>query len=316
MLNRPISKMEAMLVEVLAGGVAAGLARAEEERKVLQMQQYFPPRLAAKLANHPELLEGRETDVTVLVCDLRGFSRITEKLGPAKTVRWISDILTVISQCVLDEEGVVVDYIGDEMMAMWGAPEDQPDHATRACRAALAMLEHLPRLNAEWQPKLDVELGLGIGINSGIAQVGNVGSRVKFKYGPLGNTVNVASRVQGATKYLKTPLLITDATQHRLDHRFQTRRLCQVRVVNIEQPVSLFELTGLVPESWLQLKKGYEEALEEFSGRRFREACRILGDLIPRHRNDGPALILLSRAVACLVEEPDPFDPVWELPGK
>ena len=319
-VQRPISQLEAMLVEVLASGVAAGLARVEQERAALQvrlqMEQFFGPSLAAKLEDHPELLQGRDKDVSILFCDIRGFSRISEKLGPKKTVEWIADVMGDLSQCVQDHQGVVVDYIGDELMAMWGAPDDQPDHAKLACRAALAMYDHLPLMNERWQAILQEPLGIGIGINSGIAQVGNVGSRLKFKYGALGNTVNLASRVQGATKYLKARLLITDSAHAHLDGSFHTRRLCQVRVVNIAQPVTLFEVVGPNQEGWSGLKPLYEQALEEFTKGQFRQACRILGRLILDYPNDGPALLLLSRAVACLVEEPDKFDPVMVLSGK
>ena len=319
-IKEPISQLEAMLVEVLASGVAAGLARVEQERAALrtrlQMEHFFTPSLAAKLEHHPELLVGRDTEVSVLFCDIRGFSRITEQLGPARTVELIADVMGVLTQCVLDHDGVVVDYIGDALMAMWGAPEDQPDHAIRACRTALAMFDALPALNEHWQPIVKETLNLSIGVNSGTAQVGNVGSRIKFKYGALGNTVNLASRVQGATKHLKAASLITEATRATLDDSFLIRRLCQVRVVNIEQPVTLYELVTPTPADWAVLKNDYEQALDEFTRGHFRPACRLLGRLILDHPNDGPALLLLSRAVACLVETPDPFDPVMVLEGK
>lgn len=319
-IQSPISQLEALLVEVLASGVAAGLARVEHEkvalRARLQMEQFFTPRLAAKLADHPELLTGRDTWVSVLFCDIRGFSRITEKLGSAKTVEWMSDVMGCLCQIVLDHDGVVVDQIGDELMVMWGAPEDQPNHAVLACRTALALLDSLPALNDRWRAVLQEPIDLGIGINSGFAQVGNVGSKIKFKYGALGNTVNLASRVQGATKHLKTPLLITESTRAFLDDTWQTRRLCQVRVVNIRQPVTLFELIAPGRSHWASLKQGYEHALEEFTQGKFRETCRTIGRIMTRHPDDGPSLILLSRAVACLVEEPEAFDPVMVLPGK
>jgi adenylate cyclase len=319
-IKEPISQLEAMLVEVLASGVAAGLSRVEQEqaalRTRLQWEQYMTPRLAARLVDHPELLVGRDTDISVLFCDIRGFSRITEKLGPAKTVELMSDVMNVLTECVMDRDGVVVDYVGDEVMAMWGAPEDQPDHAARACRAALAMFDTLPTLNERWQAIVNESLNFGIGINSGSAQVGNVGSRIKHKYGALGNTVNLASRVQGTTKFLKSSLLITEATQQRLKDQFPTRRLCQVRVVNIEQPVALYELADANRAGWANLKRDYEHALEEFSRGNFRQACQILGRVILDHPNDGPSLILLSRSVGCLVEKPDPFDAVMVLQEK
>jgi adenylate cyclase len=313
-IKEPISQLEAMLVEVLASGVAAGLSRVEQEqaalRTRLQWEQYMTPRLAARLVDHPELLTGRDKEITVLFCDIRGFSRITEKLGPAKTVELMSDVMNVLTECVMDRDGVVVDYVGDEVMAMWGAPEDQPDHAARACRAALAMFESLPSLNERWQAIVKEPLNFGIGINTGNAQVGNVGSRIKAKYGALGNTVNLASRVQGATKFLKASLLITEATKKSVDDTFQTRRLCQVRVVNIEQPVGLYELAGPNRTGWTSLKRDYEQALEEFTHGNFRQACQILGRVILDYPNDGPSLVLLARAVGCLVQKPDPFDPV------
>ncbi len=245
-----------------------------------------------------------------MFCDIRGFSRITEKLGPAKTVELMSDVMNELTQCVMDRDGVVVDYVGDEVMAMWGAPEDQPDHPARACRAALAMFEALPVLNERWQAVVKEPLNFGIGINSGSAQVGNVGSRIKHKYGALGNNVNLASRVQGATKFLKASMLITEATKNRLDDTFPTRRLCQVRVVNIEQPVALYELARPNRPDWANLKRDYEHALDEFTRGNFRQACQILGRLILDHPNDGPSLVLLARSVSCLVQTPEPFDPV------
>jgi class 3 adenylate cyclase len=259
---------------------------------------------------------GRDTNVSILFCDIRGFSRIAEKLGPGKTVELMSDVMSVLTQCVLDREGVVVDYVGDEIMSMWGAPDHQPDHAARACKAALTMFEQLPALNERWQGVIHEPIHIGVGINSGIAQVGNVGSRMKFKYGALGNIVNLGNRVQGVTKHLKTSLLITDATRAWLDESFATRRLCRVRVINIAEPVTVFELAEPNQPGWDQLKEGYELALDEFSRGEFREASRILGQLILDYPNDGPSQILLARTVACQAANAETFDPVLVLSQK
>ena len=307
-------------MEVLARGVAAGLARLAQEQAALaarvQFEQFFTPELARHLAREPDLLKGRDAEVTILFCDIRGFSRVSERLGPARTVEWVSEVMEALSDCVRAHAGVLVDYVGDELMAMWGAPGEQPDHARLACRAALDMLARLPPLNERWQAVLQEPMGLGIGINTGPARVGNTGSRHKFKYGPLGNTVNLASRGQGATKYLKCKLLITGATAAKLDSEFAARRLCQVRVVNIGQPVALHELVPVGQAGWPEARVTYEEALGEFERRNFSRAARILGDWRERQPGDAPALLLLSRAVQCMVEEPDPFDSVWVLPGK
>lgn len=315
-----ITRLEAMLVDLLASGVAAGLARVEQEQAALrarvQFEQFFTPQLARQLEIRPELLRGQDAAVSILFCDIRGFSRISERLGPEGTVEWIRATMGALSECVQEHGGVLVDYIGDELMAMWGAPEEQADHAQRACRAALAMRARLPALNARWQSVLREEMDIGIGVNSGVARVGDIGSTLKFKYGVLGNTVNLCSRVQGATKYLKTPALITEATRSQLGPEFALRRLCRVRVVNIVDPVTLYELAGAQAPDWDRLQRTYEEALASFESKQFRLAARKLGELLHEHPDDGPSLVLMARTVNCLVDEPAAFDPVWELPGK
>jgi adenylate cyclase len=146
--------------------------------------------------------------------------------------------------------------------------------------------------------------------------VGEVGTEHKFKYGPRGHTVNLASRVQGATKYLRVPALITGATRAGLGDTFAARRLTRVRVVNIAEPVELYELTADVPAAAADLRAGYEAALAAFEANELGTAARLLGGLLDAHRGDGPALLLLSRAVNALLPDAPPFDPVWQLPGK
>jgi adenylate cyclase len=315
----PITEGEALLVELLARGVAAGLARLEQEQTAaalrVQFEQFFSPDLARELLTRPDLLIGRKVEVSVLFCDIRRYSAISGRLSPERNVEWVGDVLGAASECVLAEGGVLVDYIGDALMAMWGAPQPQSDHAARAGRAALAMLARMPELNARWQEMLEEPMSLGVGVNTGEAHVGNTGSRHKFQYGALGHEVNLASRVQGATKYFKTDLLVTEATRRGLGAAFAVRRLCSVRVVNIGDPVALYELSaGGV--GWSDRAARYELALADFEAGRFRQAARALGGLLGDHPGDGPAMLLLSRAAACMVEEPEPFDPVWVLPGK
>ena len=319
-----ISRADAMLVETLATGVAAGIARLEQEQAALaarvRFEQFFSAELADQLTQHPDLLDGRDAEVTLLFCDICGFSRISERLGPQGTMQWINDVLGVASECVIHRQGVLVDYVGDELLAMWGAPAAQPDHARLACLAAIDIWQSLPELNERWLPKLQEPTKLGIGVNTGVARVGNTGTRRKFKYGPLGNTVNVCSRVQGATKYLKTGIIATSATHDRLDDSLARRRLCQVRVMNIAQPITLFELCPQPSDEWRALAAKYDEALAEFEQQRFSRTTAILGELLEKHPDDGPATVLLSRAAGLLADQlagrAAAFDPVWELPGK
>jgi adenylate cyclase len=178
------------------------------------------------------------------------------------------------------------------------------------------MLRSLPDVSRTWQSTIGEPIKVGIGVNSGMARVGNTGARRKFKYGPLGNTVNLASRVQGATKFLKTDLLVTEDTRNELAPDTPARRLCTVRVVNIQGAVDLYEIRPDPDSTWAGLSLAYEDALRRFEQRDFHQATRILGNILADHPQDGPSLVLLSRAVGELIRPTDPFDPVWELSGK
>lgn len=315
-----VTHLEALLVQTLASGVAAGLARMDQEKASLarkvQFEQFFSPELSARLDAEPDLLTGRDAEVTVLFCDIRGFSSVSERLGPAQTMEWVGSVMSTLSDQVAATGGVLVDYIGDEMMAMWGAPSPQANHAMLACMAARLMAEQASKIDAAWMETIGCPTSFGIGVNSSIARVGNTGSSRKFKYGPLGNGVNLASRVQGATKYLKVPSIITGSTKVLLDDSFLTRRLCRVRVVNIVEPVELFELDcGSDPRTRERFRH-YEDALAAFEAGNFSAAAQALGNLLAAWPADGPSLVLLSRAVDCMIREPQDFSPVWELPGK
>jgi adenylate cyclase len=309
-----------MLIEVLAVGLSAGLARLEQEHSALALQtkfeQFFTPDLARQLATRPELLSGQDQEISVLFCDIRDFSRITRNHGTALTLDWTNDVLSTLSDCVAEHQGVLVDYIGDELMAMWGAPESQPNHAELACRAALEMLSSLPALNDRWLKQLGEPTVVGIGINTGLTRVGNTGSRRKFKYGPLGDTVNVASRVQGAGKYFKSNLVITRATYDRLGPGFQCRPLGWARLVHIDEPIQLYELCPPNQPQVCEICKTYEDGLSAFEAKNFREAIGILGHLVSIHRDDGPSVALLARAISAMSEDPANFDPAFRLPGK
>lgn len=315
-----ITELEAAMVELLASAVAAGLARIKQEEKAIAarvtFQQFFAPSLAERLESLPDLLKGRNTDVTVLFCDIRGFSRVNERLDAEPTIEWIGDVLGMLSECVMERGGVLVDYVGDELLAMWGAPDESPDHPEQACQAAIEMLQGLADIDDTWEEILGQKTRVGIGINSGPAFVGNVGSHLKFKYGALGNTVNLGSRIQGITKKVGCDILISEATDSRLSSDLASRKVCHVRVVNIEEPVALYELAPRQTEQWLELKNRYESSLDNFVDRKFADATRMLGEILAEHP-DGPSLLLLSRSVNAMVHGGgEPNHPVWELDSK
>jgi adenylate cyclase len=318
-----IRPLEAQIVQVLAAAVGAGLARQEKQAEAeacqIRFAQFFSERLARALENDPHLLEGRLREVTILFSDVRNYSRISEQLGPRETVRLMQDVMELQSAAVGQLDGVVVDYYGDGLLAMWNAPTDQPDHADRACRAALAALEGMPSLAQTWNERLDTPLSLGIGLNTGTALVGNTGSRVKIKYGPMGQTVNLASRVETATKQLGVPIVITGTTRAQLADSFATRRLGRARLAGVAQPVDLYELHSAASSTqWSARRDTFETALEHFESRRWAEACQVLYPLLLEGGGnyDMPSLHLISRAVECLKTMPAQFDPVMDLSKK
>ena len=159
---------------------------------------------------------------------------------------------------------------------------------------------------------------VSVGINTGEAFVGNIGTPQKFKYGALGNTVNLASRVQGACKYARARVLVTGNTIDRLTGPLNNRRLGQIRVTNIAAPVHIHELAPSTEDAaWQQLTREFSTALTLFEAGEFRKASSVLGSLLEEYPNDGPSLLLMSRAVTELLRhDSSKFDPVWELPGK
>jgi adenylate cyclase len=302
-LPRPVN------LKLLRARVNSSLER--QRLREQELARYFTPRLARQLRRRPELLAtGRSTEVSVLFCDIVGFSRVSERLGPEQTIQWLSAVLTAMSGCVMTEDGVLVDYTGDQIMALWGAPYDQPDHAARACRCAAAMMHALPALDAAWRSVTQQETAVSIGINTGPAYVGNIGTPQKFKFGALGNTVNLASRVQGATRHMGVSVLVTAHTRAQAAGDFAARRLGKVRVNNIEEPVELYELFACPGPASTKLTAGYESALRCCEDGALEAASDSLCGLLEEFPADGPALLLMSRTIGA------EFEQVWTVPGK
>lgn len=324
--------LKAVLVDLLACGVSAGLARQRQEREAAKAQalfeQFFSESLARQLRDRPDMLKGKTAVVTLLFCDIRGYSTVSRRLGPEKTEEWLHQVLGVLSKCVLDEDGVLVDYIGDELLAMWGAPQPQPDQTERAVRAGLNMLRSLAGLNKTWRDRVGSELEVGVGINRGEAQVGNWGSEYKFKYGALGDAVNVASRVQGVTKYLKCRLLVTAAAREHLGGRYASRRVVRIKLVNIDEPVDLYEVAAAADgrAEFFAASEGALDKLEQaldvlardgrFDRGALAAAARQAGALLEGHPSDGPLILTLSRATDALVRDGLGCEKVWTPPGK
>jgi adenylate cyclase len=180
--------------------------------------------------------------MTVMFCDLRGFTTLSHSMDPQSLVAYINEYMTAMTDVIFRHDGVLDKYIGDEIMAFWNAPRDQPDHAQRACQAALEMVQELQRLHASWARRNLPQLDIGIGINTGPMVVGNMGSRDRLAYTVIGDTVNVASRLQSLNKELGTRVLVTEATKQQAGEAFPYRSLDQVKVRGRDEALNVYEI--------------------------------------------------------------------------
>ena len=231
----------------------------ERERKKIRgaFSYYVSSSVVNEMLKSPERLKlgGDKKDLSVLFSDIRGFTTISEGLTPEELVHLLNEYLTVMTDIVFKYDGTLDKYIGDALMAVYGAPLDQPDHPVKACQSALDMMDGLKALNEKWILEGKKPLDIGIGINTGPMMVGNMGSEQRFDYTVMGDAVNLGSRLEGANKSYKTHILISDATYQRVKDEFDCMELDSVRVKGKSLPVSIYQLIG---------EKGYipKESLE------------------------------------------------------
>jgi len=211
--------------------------------------RYLSPELVKRIASDPKQLElgGEEREMTVLFCDIRSFSHISEQLDPPSIIRFLINFLTPMCDILLDRKATIDKFIGDAILAFWNAPLDDPDQHANAARSALAMLDRLKQLNAEMPGKPDEpwpgNVAIGIGLNSGPCCVGNMGSAQRLSYSLIGDTVNLASRIEGLTKYYKVPIAMGSAMHDALPE-FASVELDLVRVVGRDTPEAVYALLG------------------------------------------------------------------------
>ncbi len=315
-----ITSLEAQLVQMLASTVGAGIVRDRATKSKAQFEQFFSSELAKELDKNPNLLVGREQEITAMFSDLRGFTALSNILKPAEICMLLQDIMEHLSEQIQIEGGVIVDYAGDGILAMWNAPVEQLDHVERACKAALAMHKGFPDVCTRWSHLLgDFPIGLGIGINTGVALVGNTGSKRKFKYGPMGLTVNLASRLEASTKLLGLPLVISAASKAKLSTNYPTRRLGQAMFPGVSLPVEIFECKDLSATSeWQENKILYETALQHFEAKSFGHAIKTLTPLIEKHGQgkliDSPSLKLIRKSLEGLESTSGEFSSIlWSM---
>lgn len=235
--------------------------------------RYVSPQILAELTAHPETLAlgGKKAVLTLLFSDLQGFTTISEKLPPEKVVQFLNLHMTAMSNIIYRHGGTIQTFLGDGIFAFWGAPVENPDHALLACRAAVEMLEENQRLSPELVQAGYEPAVLRIGLNSGPVVVGNMGSAERFDYTPIGDSVNLAARLEGVNKLYKTGILLSASTAAEVGDRLALRRVDKVRVKGKDEPIEIF-----TPCPDDDLREAAEEAIAAYRSQEWDVAeCRF-----------------------------------------
>ena len=317
------------LAAVYLATSSLGFMRTEGERRQVRaaFANYLSPALVAQLADHPERLRlgGETRDMTLMFCDVRGFTAISEgfKSNPQGLTRLINRLLTPLTECILDREGTIDKYMGDCIMAFWNAPLDVENHAHNACDSALAMRNALKRLNEARQQEAKqanetfLPLNVGIGINCGDCLVGNMGSDQRFDYSVLGDAVNLASRLEGQSKNYGVDIVLGEDVEKRVRDDFAIIELDLIAVKGKTEAVHIFALLGdgaMAASSAFKTFNGLHKAmLVAYRNQHWDDALQLIAQC--RDAADGFASLavlydLYAERIALFRQTPPPAD--WD----
>jgi len=294
-----------------------------EKRKIRKtFSQYLSPDVISLIEKDPQKYVrpgGEIKELTVMFSDIRGFTTISEGLTPDELVSLLNEYLGEMTEIVFANQGTLDKYIGDAVMAFWGSPLPQEDHAVRACECALQMIHSLERLNAKWTAEGRRAISIGIGLNTGLLNVGTMGSAKRLSWTVMGDNVNLASRLEGINKEYHTQIVISEATYHQVKNRFVCRELDKIRVKGKKLPVKIYELLDVVAEKskYESLLTQFEDATEAYRSQDWRTAIAKFGELLCQYPADGPTQVFLQRAVEFLENAPEAdWDGVYEMKTK
>jgi adenylate cyclase len=284
--------------------------------------RYLAPAVIEEIIADPDKLElgGEVRELTLMFCDVRNFTSISEHLSAVELTHFINELLTPLSEVILAHRGTIDKYMGDAIMAFWNAPLDEPQHAEQGCRAALEMAARMEVLNRDWERqaartgRLFRHVNIGIGINTGQCCVGNLGSTYRFDYSAVGDEVNVTSRLEGLTKFYGVSTVIGEATLARSGKKFPALELDVVAVKGRTRSTRIYtflELLGHEPDRLEALQRRHGEFLAAYRGRHWDEAERLLDEC----RETGIARLatyysLFEARIAALRNAPPPPD--WD----
>jgi adenylate cyclase len=289
----------------------------ERERKRIKgaFRQYVAPLVIEEMLKDKGQLKlgGEEKVLTVLFSDLWGFTGYSERYTPHEMITFLSEYFDQMTQRIFLHWGTLKEYVGDELMAIFGAPLDQPDHAHRACTTALEMRQALAALREEWARIGRPALRARTGINSGPMLVGNLGSRYRFAYGALGDNVNLGSRLEGLNREYGTEIIIGENTARLVGDAFRLRELDMVRVKGRQNPVRVYELLAKagdgLPEEMEKALEPFAAGLDAYRRQTWAEAMTHFSRALEAHPTDGAARTLLER---CRIYQQSPPPPDWD----
>jgi adenylate cyclase len=291
-------------------------ATEQRERQKIKgaFDHFVSPVVIEQMLKDPSKLElgGEEKILTVLFSDLQGFTAFSEKSTPQEMIQLLSEYYARMTEHIFERGGMLKEYVGDELMAIFGAPIEQADHATRACHTALEMLAHRKRLSDEWVALGRPPLIARTGVNSGKMLVGNLGSEYRLSYGVLGDQVNLGSRLEGLNKAYGTQILIGENTVELIGDAFRLREIDMVRVVGKTLPTRVYELLGTtaegLPGALDKTCRLYGAGLEAYREQHWQAARDLFAEALASRPDDGPSLTLSER---CEIYAADPPAPDW-----
>jgi adenylate cyclase len=281
----PIASPLVLVVVVFIFQMAWGFfVEARDKRAVTRLfGQYVPPELVEEMAQAPDTISvaGESRELTVLFSDVRGFTTISEGLEPQALTRLMNDMLTPMTRVIHQHRGTIDKYMGDAIMGFWGAPLEDPLHARHAVEAAIDMVERLPEINQRFRERGWPEINIGVGLNTGVMSVGNMGSEFRMAYTVMGDAVNLGSRLEGLTKQYGVNIIVSEFTVAAAP-MFVYRELDRVRVKGKEEPVVIFEPVAAM-DSIDHLDKDridrFHQALEKYRQQDWDAAEKILAAL-------------------------------------
>jgi len=293
-----------------------------EKRLKSTMSRYMDPAIADRLlATGTEILGGTSVECTVLFADVRGFTTLTEQLGPQGTVALLNEYFTLMVDCIQQENGMLDKFIGDAIMAAFGIPVGHEDDADRAVRAAIAMIETLNKWNLQRTTDGRLPVNIGIGLNTDTVVSGNIGSSKRMDFTIIGDGVNLAARLESACKQYGSKILISEFTMRRLKGTYRLREIDLVVVKGKTRPVAIYEVLSYhTRESFPGIGEVmglFKDGLAAYRARKWDAAIKIFGDCLKINPNDKPSKIYIDRA-QFLKQTPPPEDwaGVWVMESK